>query len=160
MLKLLISEYILITNFRAKHHFFETWIFTLKSLDTSMYCLPDISHFPTMQNVFSISVCCNNAMQTVYWIAIMTGLLSPFFPLPSNLRGQPKKHESVRKEMSAFVQHNKFQKQAKKQLKSLTLQRQNDRENWGFSVVGGWDQGQWIGKIFKLPRSSQNSKAQ
>ena len=48
--------------------------------------------------------------------------------------------------MSAFpVQHNKFQK-PKKQIKILTLQRKNAKENWGFSLTGGWDQGQWIGK--------------
>ena len=51
--------------------------------------------------------------------------------------------------MSAYAVLHKFQK-PKKQIKTLTLQRQNARENWGFSLTGGWDQGQWIGKEMPL----------
>ena len=79
----------------------------------------------------------------------MTGLLSPFFPFRQTALGASQKHESVEKEMSATLQqHNKFQKQ--RQIKTLTLQRKNERESWGFELTGGWEQGQWIGKTLKF----------
>ena len=57
--------------------------------------------------------------------------------------------------MSAYAVLHKFQK-PKKQIKTLTLQRQNARENWGFSLTGGWDQGQWIGKEMPLRSKLEN----
>ena len=31
-------------------------------------------------------------------------------------------------------------------LKKVNLKRKFEFEDWGFTLTGGWDQGQWIGK--------------
>ena len=31
---------------------------------------------------------------------------------------------------------------------TLTLNREHPSEDWGFTITGGWEQGQWIGKFF------------
>ena len=37
-------------------------------------------------------------------------------------------------------------------LKKLILKREYQYQDWGFTLTGGWDKGQWIGtvKIFKF----------
>ena len=32
-------------------------------------------------------------------------------------------------------------------IKTLTLNRKDGKEDWGFTMTGGWEQGQWIGNI-------------
>ena len=32
-------------------------------------------------------------------------------------------------------------------LKKVNLKRKFEFEDWGFTLTGGWDQGQWIGKF-------------
>ena len=36
-------------------------------------------------------------------------------------------------------------------IKTLILNRKNGKEDWGFTMTGGWEQGQWIGKNLKMP---------
>ena len=38
-------------------------------------------------------------------------------------------------------------------IKTLILNRKNGKEDWGFTMTGGWEQGQWIGKIIVLKYS-------
>ena len=35
-------------------------------------------------------------------------------------------------------------------IKTLTLNRKDGKEDWGFTMTGGWEQGQWIGKNLKM----------
>ena len=35
-------------------------------------------------------------------------------------------------------------------LKKVNLKRKFEFEDWGFTLTGGWDQGQWIGKEMPL----------
>ena len=35
-------------------------------------------------------------------------------------------------------------------IKTLILNRKNGKEDWGFTMTGGWEQGQWIGKNLKM----------
>ena len=35
-------------------------------------------------------------------------------------------------------------------LKKVNLTRKFEFEDWGFTLTGGWDQGQWIGTSFNL----------
>ena len=38
---------------------------------------------------------------------------------------------------------------------TLTLNRKHPNEDWGFTITGGWEQGQWIGKFFVLLQDVQ-----
>ena len=35
---------------------------------------------------------------------------------------------------------------AEKVIKNLILKRKHQKQDWGFTITGGWQQGQWIGK--------------
>ena len=34
-------------------------------------------------------------------------------------------------------------------IKNLKLKRKYHYQGWGFTITGGWQEGQWIGKLFE-----------
>ena len=56
------------------------------------------------------------------------------------------------KDESVFEQNMWRNKDENRILKKLILKREYQYQDWGFTLTGGWDKGQWIGtvKIFKF----------